>query len=877
MNEKLIQFLVTLFFAGYFATYLVSQLIILGFSYEDAEEKRWLVLRSIPLNLLVNTLFFLAVTTLIFGGRNSFSDLLDILRVSRSYRDISRLALSATACLCFSAIWPLIACRLYNRHNGGTVVRGRQKAAVLLLIAAAFVPFMAGLRIGASELEHLEISAVCRETAFPDGLDAYGRDTDGESCSYVEIHNASPLSCEIDRLWLSDDPDALRYASIRDQELAPYGTYRLVMTGDNSLNIRGTGGTTLYLSDAEGNILDKVVVPTLREEEALCRTDGEWSIVDLIANERRVFVPVPLFSADSGVYHDSFYLSLSAEEGLTVYYTLDSAAPDENATPFDKDIYIFNRSILSDQYRSIENIVPDYKRTDSDSTRVQKATVVRAVAADENGNLSDVVTKTYFVGLTEEDFGGRQLVSLVADPDDLFGENGIYITGAAYDAWYDKALTHLKKGEELDTADAPLTNYQQQGMDWEREANIELFSGGRSVLSQPIGIRIQGNTSRHEPLKRFSLFAREEYSGSDWFNMTYPEGIQCHSLLLRPGDLFAVSQLIAQGTRIDTLTPTPVAVFLDGEFWYNAYLYEKFDERNLAAKYDISKDNVAIVKNEEIPPEASEGEMSVERINELYGSLSPDDPDVCEKLGTVIDIDSFIDELCIQCYLGNVDVREYWNNLVWHSILPTGSGADDSRWRWGLVDADLKWEHAAELHPDGIYSTIDPFITNGTTHTPVTEWRPYVLLRGNESFRTQLMDRFMELVNSSFYIPRVLSILDGLGIEDESIREFFENRLYYLVPRMAEEFGRADTVGSVELGASEEGTPISVNGMSPELVNKTKWTGFFLTDEPLILSTDREDLFFWMVTAEGETQLYDDPTIEIPLTEGGVKVYALFK
>ena len=41
--------------------------------------------------------------------------------------------------------------------------------------------------------------------------------------------------------------------------------------------------------------------------------------------------------------------------------------------------------------------------------------------------VSEAVTATYFVG--ENPYRDKLVVSLVADPEDLFGENGIYVTG----------------------------------------------------------------------------------------------------------------------------------------------------------------------------------------------------------------------------------------------------------------------------------------------------------------------------------------------------------------------------------------------------------------------------------------------------------------
>ena len=47
---------------------------------------------------------------------------------------------------------------------------------------------------------------------------------------------------------------------------------------------------------------------------------------------------------------------------------------------------------------------------------VSKAFVIRAVAIDKEGNRSDVVTATYFVGVNYAD---QHVISLVADPNEF--------------------------------------------------------------------------------------------------------------------------------------------------------------------------------------------------------------------------------------------------------------------------------------------------------------------------------------------------------------------------------------------------------------------------------------------------------------------------
>ena len=66
---------------------------------------------------------------------------------------------------------------------------------------------------------------------------------------------------------------------------------------------------------------------------------------------------------------------------------------------------------------------------------VLKAAIVRAVAVDGQGRVSDIITKTYFVGSANvEKYRNMKVISLVTDPDNLFDyDKGIYVKGKVYD------------------------------------------------------------------------------------------------------------------------------------------------------------------------------------------------------------------------------------------------------------------------------------------------------------------------------------------------------------------------------------------------------------------------------------------------------------
>ena len=154
----------------------------------------------------------------------------------------------------------------------------------------------------------------------------------------------------------------------------------------------------------------------------------------------------PTFSHTSGFYPENFTLKLSSDKKTTIYYTVDSSNPKTSNTSkeFKDDILIYDRSLEPNIYSaygeddnsplSISRFQKYYHPPDYP---VEKAMVIRAVAKNENGNYSEVVSETYFV--TDKDLNRYKdltVISLVTDPDNLFSpDTGIYVTGTMFQEW----------------------------------------------------------------------------------------------------------------------------------------------------------------------------------------------------------------------------------------------------------------------------------------------------------------------------------------------------------------------------------------------------------------------------------------------------------
>lgn len=747
----------------------------------------------------------------------------------------------------------------------------KKKIKILILTAAAFVVLL-GVN-AAIDKEKVYINEV-RSTTVSANRDGYfGSD-------YIELYNGSTETVSLDGWYLSDDGRNLKKSRINGVviQAKSYGAVYADGVGEeeNTVNFKiSSKGEKLFLSDPEGNLRDSVQVPELRYGQSYARvTDGaeQWKIMEetfLSANSEGKIIPPcvlkkPVFSHESGFYDERFILKIGCNPGETIHYTLDGSIPTKESKVYENGILIEDISDQPNVCTAVRNLVDDWAEKEPPAERVDKARVVRAVAMDKKGRVSEVVTKTYFVNLKE--YETQNILSVVGEYDEFFGPDGIFVTGRSYDEWY----TSGKEGDQ------PPELFTQSGREWEVPGNIEVFQNGQEIANQQTGIRTHGGSSRHARFKRMSFFAREIYSGSDYLEGFFMNGQKIHSMGTDENLTSILLQNLLKNRKVSIQDHVQAAVFLNGEFWSEGCVLGRYDKYYFANHYGVNPENVIVVRDGEI----SVGEKSdlITYFDILGRALNKDlsQQEEYQKLKDRMDIQSYIEFLCANIYLCNMDLSETKNYCLWRVREPEQSEEGDGRWRWMLYDMDSLEAVSLKYYGAESAAQIDSFCQKMEfTGSAMNEMSLFKGLKQNQEFCKQFVLTFQDMVNVDFEYERILSIFEEFGEKTERFGEFFEKRAEYILPYMAKEFALTGTPEEVNLKVNDEkGGRIILNTTTPDL-SKGSWTGQYYTDYPITVTAEPEKGYKFIGWSGSVTS--DHATIEAEVVPRGITLEAVFE
>ena len=500
--------------------------------------------------------------------------------------------------------------------------------------------------------------------------------------------------------------------------------------------------------------------------------------------EEQANVNPPRFSRVSGFYPVDFKLKLISEEGTKIYYTLDSSDPrtSESSKEFKDYILIYDRSSEPNVYSAYEEdeespvSVSKNQRYKAPLYPVDKAMIVRAVAKNDEGQFSEIITKIYFV--TNYDlikYQDLNLVSLVTEPDNLFSpEIGIYVTGNSYQEW--------KKSENYTANIRPWDpqtqcNFVKKGKEWEREAVMTFIEKGEITLQQNVGIRVKGAATRSYASKSFNVYAREQYGKSkiktDLLKRNYDingkkinsyETLSIRSVYddsrirdILGRDIYYVRQDLTSSEM------EPVVLFVNGEYWGFYLVQENFKKDFIHEHYLIPKKDVALAKIKEMEEGPEDEITKLFDFCEEYAQKDVTNDKIYKEITNYIDEDSLIELYASEIYIGNND----WpgnNDGEWRNLGEKIEGNKYSDGKWRFIIFDIDYSMGGSWGRNG-NNNIFMSVQRRASRTTVAQLF-LNLLMNNTNFRNKFVNIFCDYANQVFNISRVGKIL-------EKYRDFF--------------------------------------------------------------------------------------------------------
>ena len=749
---------------------------------------------------------------------------------------------------------------------------------------------------------------------------------------YIELYNPTDETLSLEGLYISDDADNLPGEALPDEEIEPHGYCIIYAVGEDGsvpegcigVSFKLSAGESVYLSyippDVEENLENEEAVPSKSDIEIFsvvsipedAVTDAVYAALEDGGDEyawmrsspgasnadSSIVLDEPAILADSGFYEDYVTVEISAEEGLEIRYTLDGSEPDESSVLYTGPIVLTDPSRNENVYSSRTDIAAEADGYAAPADLVDKVHVLKAAVFDSYGNSSNIVTATYMIDIEDRDgYGDSLILSISTEPDNLFSDEGIYVRGSLYEDALEEGIIN----SELPWIELMhYTNYYVDGMESERDAFIQLFSGdGELLLDQACGIRVRGGESRSFPQKSFTLFARARYGDSTFDTDIFGEEIGYSSLIVNQGQrfrkVFFFSLVEDRSAAVQHYVPCQV--FLDGEYWGMYYLMENYSAEYINAYYGVGEEDVLIINDSEYVQEGTDAD--IQYFNDLMDFLETgdfSDDEVYEELLEMMDMQSFIDWMCTNIYIGNTDTKPLDGNVMtWRSLEEDGTGYGDGRWRWMLYDLDDALAAGTDYEGENAYA-FDSFGGFASYSSEgFIDSEPMPALMENEDFCEQFVITFMDMANENFNADRVLALLDemeeeyaswaDLGYERwntsemfdsfkdqiEDLRVFFSKRYDVIVPLLAEYFELEGDLADVTLELDGgDGGEVTLNTITPDL-SEGSWSGSYYTDYTVTLSVDVDkgyEFEGWEVyggsLVSGSTS---DETIEIRLEE----------
>lgn len=559
------------------------------------------------------------------------------------------------------------------------------------------------------------------DIVFNEIMASNGTYENGHAYDWLELYNNGSKTMDLSGFFLSDSENKPQKWSFPEGTKLKAGEYLTVFcTGDSTLS-KGknrtfyadfklsSSGETLLLSDAEGNLIQKLELPPQYGCVSYGLASDGVTYVYLETSTRNAQnktdvgmyrVDTPEIQTVSGFYQESVTVQVSAPLNAALHYTLDGETPSAK-----------------------DPIFP------ADGLTLHETATLRVKAFADNAVSSETVSATYFVN----DEQLTPVVSLITDNQYLFDSK----TGA------------LVKG----TGSTP--NYEKE---LEYPVNIEYFNlDGVCEINQMGTFSISGHSATVNAQKSIALFARKAY-GKDTFQFNpFPtrDYTSYKSILLRStnSDAYAtrlrdvVASSLAEDEGILYQDAVCIQVYINGQYWGHYNLREKINKYFIAQyegvtdEYDIdSIDILARTGRDQFVQNGSNEDWLV--LCDFCKTKDLNDPENLRYVEDRLDIDSLFTHAAYEIILGNVD---FTNVRVYR--VPGG------KWKYLLFDVEACWR-GLDKTPLEYYIKPVSGKVQGFRHEPLNA------LLNVPAMKARFLERVAELLEKHFKWPDVEARFD---------------------------------------------------------------------------------------------------------------------
>lgn len=551
---------------------------------------------------------------------------------------------------------------------------------------------------------------------------------------WIELYNNSNQRIDLSGYGLSDDKDKESWKIPNGTFIEPH-SYKIFWadkknTGNHTNFSLGRKGEEVILYNTSGNIIDRIAYEKQKADISYSRNSKNlWEYTEPTFQKANVpgvlttkRTDKPQFSVSGGFYNDTQHVTISAENGAEIHYTLDGSYPS-------KDTALYNGQPIS----------------------ITTTSVLKAVAYKKDLIKSKDVVASYFIN-PKTATPVLPVVSLSTNPAYFFDDMiGIYVTG-----------TNGRPLKECRASETENHNYAQP---WDRPVHIEYFDDTEQRAKQfdfNLDIAITGQCSRHNPKKSFSLELDGKYGTKSLKYKLYPSKdidkikdfrLRAGELGYKVRDLISVKIIEEAHLNIDYEAYRTVQLFLNGAYWGIYNIREKKGLEYLKSNYpDIDTDSVDMIG---VTVKAGD-RKDYDALDFFVKNNSLAIEQNYRKVISEIDEESFIDYMILEIYSGNDD-WPFNNFRVWRD-----HSNPNSKWRWVLEDLDYGFV-AGHINLDNFARARQP----GVLTTDL-----FNALLQNNTFKSKFKNRFNELLNSVFSPEKMLSIIDEVSYERRAYMNF---------------------------------------------------------------------------------------------------------